>query len=172
MKIESTNPVYNISDPAAHLAAWERFIQTAGEEGRKVAERNPKVLTEIGRTIRRMELTVSATEVTVFNDPQDVLIVSIAYYLRLHEKMIFDFATALVAVHHPRTNIFDMTMLAKFGLEPTIFLPKAVYITMRRAFDDWLDTFGDSVLRPAPKCIGYNEETGPQPECPRCGAYC
>lgn len=147
------NPIHNISDPFKHEALWDEFILKTGVEANRLYEEHEVRPTDLGLVVRQMSHSPHMETADPFAAwTNTVVFTAVAYHLHLHELAIRKFATTAVALHYPREEIFDLTLIAKFGVNK-FHLGTSQYELMRGYFNAWLATFGPDVLR-------LNKESG------------
>lgn len=135
-KPTSSNPIHNIPDLERHEVAWEKFVSFIGTLGRDCYESTGMTTARLGELLRNESRA----------RPQTVSerIVVLAYQLRLRELEVRDFMTSAVAMHHPRGEIVELTLMAKFDLYEHALAGH--YDDIRQQGKMWLDTFGPSPL--------------------------
>jgi hypothetical protein len=142
---KGNSPVNNIADPFKHNALWDEFITNTGTLARKQYMEHKVTSVELGLAVRKLSLSSNSADYTVVSSRNAVTIAAFAYHLRLREVDVREFATAAVALHHPREEIFELVLSAKFGLIPADFNSDDD-LQLRNMFDAWLATFGPDVL--------------------------
>jgi len=141
-----TNPVNSIPDPLKNDILWDKFLLSVGTEARRMYEEKGITSLQLAGSIRQIALSTGKHAPFVYDHQGAVVFTAFAYHLHMHEILIREFATAAVALHHPRKEIFVLVLYSKFGLTPADLDPH--FSMVEGWFNDWLGTFGPDILRP------------------------